>query len=763
MTYGSGTVDSGNHGDGTARTLGSQSGAGTDEIIVEDAYGSGPSNNTPNASSPFNIYVGTAVILRPDTATQEYGTVISAPTSTRLQIDHDWIVPPTSGNAYIVCYRLVADSGGSVSALSGAPDFWLANQDFNVNSTGALCITEATRFIDKDNGTAATEAITVQDNAYFIVGGRGRGDVGVNGGVLLSETGNPNARDGDEYLVGDSGSFVALNGGSITCMRRTTIELLGGTADGAGGEITDFSFNQGTYQMLIKGNYDIIRMKFIATGNTNEWIEMDDNVTVDGLFMLNSAGIRTEADATDQTLTHLNITFANSSVHYRMENNKKVHTINPVGIIHDATHIPFQTPTNNPQLDEEWRQLLTVSTGTTARNTYSTWVYEGLLNQDILNEANTDSNGKVTVDINYERDTFPSSVFTNVSRGTNTIKGSDWGFEEFVIPIIDKTKNTLPTNVPAITWNTGTESAGLLDGSTPVTVQDSVSLATSHSIIKLTSIAVENLLIGDVITGGTSTAVGTVEWFLEGDGTIGTDTTVVLDTRNNTVYTVAGESATFPASGTCTVVASSETRHYRMILAGEISSVDRTMQEVANHFHAKLSENPKDTTHWNLIAGIWGKDEWVNPIINVGESPNLFETRRNVADTFGCLVVGLLNTGGVKRFQANDGTYWIPATTVPVTITVIDGETEAIIANARVGVEESSSKIEVINALTNGSGVVQNAGYSLPADPTSVDIRVFDIDDVGQNKPVKRVENVTVNGLAITIRMPNNPQYTPSP
>jgi len=100
--------------------------------------------------------------------------------------------------------------------------------------------------------------------------------------------------------------------------------------------------------------------------------------------------------------------------------------------------------------------------------------------------------------------------------------------------------------------------------------------------------------------------------------------------------------------------------------------------------------------------------------------------------------------------------------TVSVTITVIDAETEVVIANARVGVEESSSKIEIINALTNGSGVAENTAYNLPGDPTSVDIRVFDIDDVGQNKNVKRVENVTATGLAITIRMPNNPQYTPT-
>jgi len=102
------------------------------------------------------------------------------------------------------------------------------------------------------------------------------------------------------------------------------------------------------------------------------------------------------------------------------------------------------------------------------------------------------------------------------------------------------------------------------------------------------------------------------------------------------------------------------------------------------------------------------------------------------------------------------------ANTVSVTITVIDAETEVVIANARVGVEESISKIEIINVLTNGSGVAENTSYNLPGDPTSVDIRVFDIDDAGQNKNVKRVEDVTANGLSITIRLPNNPQYTPT-
>ena len=93
MGFSSGAVGTGVHGDyGTARTLGSQSGVAADEVELEHAFGTGASANSPFASAPFNTYVGRILILRPNTATQEYGLIVATSSSTRVQIR--WLERP---------------------------------------------------------------------------------------------------------------------------------------------------------------------------------------------------------------------------------------------------------------------------------------------------------------------------------------------------------------------------------------------------------------------------------------------------------------------------------------------------------------------------------------------------------------------------------------------------------------------------------------------------------------------------------------------
>lgn len=101
-------------------------------------------------------------------------------------------------------------------------------------------------------------------------------------------------------------------------------------------------------------------------------------------------------------------------------------------------------------------------------------------------------------------------------------------------------------------------------------------------------------------------------------------------------------------------------------------------------------------------------------------------------------------------------------TAVDVIVTCVDDETGLVIPNVRVGAETTTGQNEVINELTSASGVADNIGYNLPADPTEIIIRCYDEGDAGQHAPVTRIVDVTGNGLDITIRMPNNPQYTPT-
>jgi len=331
MGYSSGAVDSGNHGDGTARTLGSQSGVAINEVEVEHAYGTGASNNTPNSSTPFNNYIGRHIVVRVGLSNQEARLIVATSTSTRLQVKTDWVAAPVSGDSYMVTYRPSDDSGGSVSQLSGAPDFWLMNNDHIITSTGAWGITGGTRITDQDNGTAGNETIGVRSGTFFMS----------DGGALMSESGNPGTRDGDDFIQCDSGSFTILRNISIVCMRLCRLLLSGGTGTGAGGIIENLINNKCTYQNLIKGNYIVNNYQMLGTSDSNEWVEIDPDPTINGITMLNTFGIRSESNATDHTMTILNPTWFNPGESLRIENNKKFHIVNPIGLIHNSTQVAF--------------------------------------------------------------------------------------------------------------------------------------------------------------------------------------------------------------------------------------------------------------------------------------------------------------------------------------------------------------------------------------------------------------------------------------
>lgn len=210
------------------------------------------------------------------------------------------------------------------------------------------------------------------------------------------------------------------------------------------------------------------------------------------------------------------------------------------------------------------------------------------------------------------------------------------------------------------------ESTAVSDGTQKVVFVESSSLAQSHSIIKFTT-GTGTLNVGNTVTG-TGGATGVVEEIIEGDSTGGT---VILKTRNSTAY-VNGDSLTESGSSSdwsATYTNNSEKRFYWLIQAGTVGGTARTMQQIYDHFQAKLAEATLDTTDgWDKPI-LDGRAEYALPIQGVSlGSPNTFKTLRNTALTHGWCVSGLLSLSQVSSYTANDGTAFGPATLTTLTV-----------------------------------------------------------------------------------------------
>jgi len=305
-----------------------------------------------------------------------------------------------------------------------------------------------------------------------------------------------------------------------------------------------------------------------------------------------------------------------------------------------------------------------------------TMLYED--SQDaIVNLQDTDVNGDSSDDTLVRQDDDAS---TNFTRGPFILAVYRYGQDPFRAPQTVSAaiaKDITLVDDPVITQSEATAlaHAGIV-----------VSLETNPAQIIEYDTGSGTLTEGETLTGGTSGATGVIVEIITGDDTAGR---VLLKTRNGTAFdaTEGLSSTSWSGNKLNTTVYS-----FQWYIDAGSNSLDDTYHWLA----AKMAMTTPDT--WVTNA----RKRFGKLLTNVGGQ---YQTERNVADTEG-IVIGKRGAGTVEYFTDDSGATIAPSATYTLTVTVKD-TAGAIIQNARVYIERDSDGQEIMNELTNASGIAQ--------------------------------------------------------
>ncbi len=183
------------------------------------------------------------------------------------------------------------------------------------------------------------------------------------------------------------------------------------------------------------------------------------------------------------------------------------------------------------------------------------------------------------------------------------------------------------------------------------------------------------------------------------------------------------------------------------------SGSGRTAKEVWSQIKAGIAQN----TSYNGKSGyLWH--------VLLDESGSSYETARGNSGGAGATLKGVRVVDesdnpfpGIERMQADDGTYYVPPSTVSVQVTVVDSVGSPI-ENARVYCEAGAGGPAVqgtviLNGITNASGVVLDAGYSYAGDQPLQNGRVRKASSAPLFKNATFAGSIASSGFTATVTM----------
>ncbi|PIR79959.1 MAG: hypothetical protein COU25_02605 [Candidatus Levybacteria bacterium CG10_big_fil_rev_8_21_14_0_10_35_13] len=334
--------------------------------------------------------------------------------------------------------------------------------------------------------------------------------------------------------------------------------------------------------------------------------------------------------------------------------------------------------TANGTVNERYVVTWSVKTPSgTAINTARVKIVETAPAVAVANQDSTDSGGAASS--TYLRALYVPTGASTISATTHTpaaFKAYKYAYLGYVASAtINQAVSTSVALLDDPYKVEATEATAFADGTQKVVFVESAADNQSHSIIKWSG-GSGTLTAGQTVqkVGGAG-ATGILEEIIEGNSTAGTG---IIKTRNTTAF-VNGDSLDNNGFGwTATYTNSSEKRFYWLVQAGTISGVKRTLQQLYDHFQAKMSyETPLDSADgWDKVVTA-GQAEWAIPLQGVSlGSPNSFKTLRNIVLNRGWIISGLNSLIGLSVYTANDGTTFTPASTATLEVNGVKTGTE---------------------------------------------------------------------------------------
>jgi hypothetical protein len=649
-------------------------------------------NNGDMTSTPAATLVGRLVIIRQGDADEETAYITAVTTApgggTRYCTVHqDWASPPVNGDTYnicYICYDIDDNVGNDFKPLLKRNTDWASAEVITIADGGFFGLLDGHSIETVDNSST-----TVADH---IVESGGRWDVGylagstpVGGGYMIATP----AVVGEFAIDIQSGGEANLHDFFLTCVYLNKGHFNGNVI------WTKAKIYKSTYDFNITGDVNIYRNSTVeGTLNVNETLTCDDTTNIQSCAIVATHGLSGIDNSTTHTITLTNTEFVRNTYNIHVNSYKTWKLINPVWTINTGTQDELRFITETSNAVQEWYEFNTITSSAdgSALTGVNVYVFEGLLNDDLVNSGITDSLAEYSDDIYYKE--YLGSGTTELwinQRGNHAIRYYYYG----KTPFVGAVDFSQPVNQPITLINdasvTGTSTENAIARGAGITVEKHAATGTVSDTNPLKVIHFDNGAgtlpsAGNYIEGVTSSASGHVV------ETIGTATngTLVLENWNGTDFT-DNEGIRTPHTsftGLADTAGGGEAFQEEYTWLIDCNSFDLT--RVYDYLAAKMAEYPLEDVFYSGV--LWGRDEQSQFMY---EGANGFYTDYVAQRGEG---VWLANRGGgtIAYMTSDDGTTYIPPIEYTFTLTGLQSGSEVRIFNADTleeidGIESSST------------------------------------------------------------------------
>ncbi|MHA2264407.1 MAG: hypothetical protein ACXAEN_18595 [Candidatus Thorarchaeota archaeon] len=639
LVFSTGIKDS--DGDGL---LPSQAGNTANEITLNNVIGT--NNNGDLAASPDDVYTGRLFWLRfggPNEEIRYINAVDGA--GTKITLDSDFSVPAAEGDHYKISYNAWdADTvGNNWKVLLKRETDWGLGTDCTFASGAYFALLDGHSIETTDN--SSTTDADVKVNAY------GRFDVGyetadrsLGGGYFV---GTPQAAgelslDYQENSLGKMDDFLITNVKINRCFMNGDLT------------IRACKFYKNAWGLEFSGTTSLENVLFEGTSTVDEVVRFNPTNTVQSCSFAKMHGVSTTSGNNDvETIELRDCAWVGSTHDLFTEANKSWYIVNPVW---DTSGIVF----NGAGSAVEERYSLDLTTLTPAGDIVSgvsAYVYEGQQLQDLVRSGLTDTLGEFSADV---------LATEYVSTGTS-------GFGDHAVKVYQYGKTPFAT---AVTFNAAQIVGVALLNDDSITQASSGTAISDGAGISVTRDATTGPLLfsydngvaefseNDWVSGLTSNDAGII---VETAGSASTGKIII---RPNTASDTFDEDEFISGATGYSQVdkATTDTRY-----TWEVDCSGITLVKTYDYLAAKMAEQPLDSIFEEAIE--WGEDEQTQLIYQ----PSDYTTERNVNLTEGVLLSNR-GAGNISYMTADDGSIFVPPTSITLTVTNVVQGTRCFIA-----------------------------------------------------------------------------------
>jgi hypothetical protein len=695
--------------------IATQTGA-ADEIQIPAATDAAPSNATDYVAHVGNgtsgigdSFVGRLCVLRKGDADEEIRIITAASFAssvTTIVVNEAWTSAPVANDTFDVCYELAdAEDGGSAGgmALNAKSGLWEMSADVIVSSGGGLQIANGDPLeIDDQN---ANVTLFVQSGGYFFSGLAAAG-ADIAGGLIISYNG----------VTGEPGVQVQSGGNARIYDTLIWAQKVSQQFECANGSDARFFRTKWLNNCDELHLYDATVNDCAAAGKgaVTDIVRVDAGTTCNVFVASNIEHMDTVADTTTETVELEGVLFASVTNFITIRDNKTWNMIDPIWTVTDHTDFDESAVTGTAAINDR------TSIKVTTAEADGTKLQDAVVNIYAHEQAIDGGGATLVSDLLLELVTAATTGFIEDSfiytdygwaagAGTNTVfsghalQAGKWLYlpQVFTQSSTDQFNGTIVLSPDANIVQT-TQATALTDGSG--VTWNGKGDAFPSCIIAYTG-GTGTLSVGNTVTGGTSTAVGTVTQILSGDSTAGE---VHLSTRTTAATFTNGEALTSTGwTGSPVYTAGTQQDFSRWIDANS-----KSLQTLYDYLAAKQTETTLSAD--GELIWEWCRDTQAQPLYSLGSS---FFAERST--DLGLAIVNIAS--GTLDYMTDDANVqWVPPASVTIAFEIVDA-TNTGISGVQVSGYKISDGTEVIFQDTIGAGTASQSYTGT----TPVDIRYF--------------------------------------